>query len=799
MSVIGSNILAGASGQGGAYNLERSLRFRSSASAYLNRTPASASNRKTWTWSGWVKRGVLGTDQVFMSSDVGTSVNTWMEFGFNSSNQLYVSSYTGQRFTAAVFRDPSAWYHVVVALDTTQATEDDRLKFYVNGVLQSDSGDAFPALNTDYGINNNQIHDIGRRNWASGIGRYFNGYMTEVNFIDGQALTPSSFGANNASTGVWQPKKYAGTYGTNGFYLPFSDNASTTTLGSDFSGNGNNWTTNNISLTAGSTYDSMTDVPTLTSATAANFAVFNPLASAGTFSNANLNLAVGSGGESSGLATMALPSTGKYYWEVLVTAVGSDYLIGIYDGSNTTNPTSGGSFYFYRNTGQKQQSGSTTSYGSSYTTNDIIGIALDMDGGTITFYKNNTSQGVAFSGISGSNFKPTTYLYNNASAAINFGQRPFAYTPPTGFVALNTFNLPTPTIGATASTQAGKFMNTVTYTGNGASSRAITGVGFQPDLVWTKSRSGANPNVWIDSNRGLSKFLISNSSNAEGTDATLITSFDSDGFTIGTDNPDYNNFNGDTYVAWNWRANQGTNVSNTAGSITSTVSANTSAGFSVVTYTGNGTAGATVGHGLGVAPKMIIVKNRGNSSPNWVVYHESLGTTGDSYLGYPEYYLLQLADTSGKYDFSQDTIYDSNSNTFRIGSSGVMTQVNASSATYVAYCFSEVAGYSKFGSYTGNGSSDGTFNFTGFRPALIMLKRTDSTGNWTIYDSTRSPYNADTKVLYPNLSNAEDASTDHFDWLSNGFKMRSTNQNASGGSYIYMAFAKAPTKFSLSV
>lgn len=338
-----------------------------------------------------------------------------------------------------------------------------------------------------------------------------------------------------------------------------------------------------------------------------------------------------------------------------------------------------------------------------------------------------------------------------------------------------------------------EYFDVITYTGDGTSSRNITGLNFQPDLVWIKIRSSATSHALTDSVREAPNQLSSNSTGAEVSDYYYggVSGFLSNGFTVvagGGGSPRVNE-SGQTYVAWCWKAN-GTGVTNTAGSITSTVSANTSAGFSVVTWTGNGSAGATVGHGLGVALKMLIVKNRVQGTyGNWNVWHTAL--TGSQYL--------TLNDTAGA--GTNNNRWNGTIPTSTVFSLGADSfgNTNKSGDTYVAYCFSEVAGYSKFGSYTGNGSTDGTMIATGFRPAFIMIKRTDTTGNWTMYDATRNTYNAGSYPLYPNLSNAEDASTDHFDWLSNGFKMRSTNQNASGGSYIYMAFAKVPQKFSLGV
>jgi hypothetical protein len=788
------------------YNVERSLRFNSADSAYLSRTPASASNRDTWTFSGWVKRSKLGMSNAIVFGSGDTYVN--FETDRLAVNlRAAATNYLG--ISTAKFRDVSAWYHIVVAVDTTQATAADRLKMWVNNQLIT----AFDVssylnipVNTDTAVNSTNAHNIGR---YTGTGEHFDGYMTEINFIDGQALTPSSFGETDAQTGVWKPKAYSSTYGTNGFFLKFADNSGTTstTLGKDSSGNSNNWTPNNFSVTAGAGNDSLVDSPTaygtdtgVGGSVRGNYATLNPLASSGTFTNGNLDLAVGSTAESSGIATMAVGASGKYYWEVLVTAVGGDYMIGIYNGQNTLNPTSSGTFYGYRYNGQKVTvSGST--YGASYTTNDIIGVAVDMDAGTITFYKNGSSQGQAFSGISGGNFRPSTYLYNNASKTANFGQRPFAYTAPSGFKALCTTNLPTPTIGATSTTQANDYMNVVLWTGNGSTTRGITGVGFQPDFTWIKTRSGSSLNHTLFNaivGGGANKGLASNTTASEASlndDATYgyLNTFDSDGFTVAkgsSGGESYTNASSYTYVAWNWNAG-GSTVTNTSGTISAQVRANTTSGFSIVTYTGTG-ANATVGHGLGVAPKMIIGKRRSGVA-DWMVGHSGVngGTT-------PFNYYLVLNSTAAQ--SADSTAWNNTAPTSTVFSLGSGGNVNSNTATNVMYCFAEVAGYSAFGSYTGNGSTDGPFVYTGFRPRFVMIKRTDSTSDWTVWDTSRNTYNQMNLALYPNLSNAEVTTSIVIDTVSNGIKIRNSNAdtNASGGTYIYMALAESPFKFSLA-
>jgi hypothetical protein len=794
MSVIGSNILAGASGQGGDYTIARSLRFRSSASAYLNRTPASAGNRQIFTYSTWFKRGTLGTVQTILSVGVVTASNPRVDWQFNASNQLEIDmNSSGTAWdclltTTQVFRDPSAWYHVVVAVDTTQATASNRVKVYVNGSqVTSFSSSTYPAQNANMPINNTLPHGIG--NYIVGSNQYFDGYLTEVNFIDGQALTPSSFGANNASTGVWQPKKYTGTYGTNGFYLPFTNNSTTTTLGNDFSGNGNNWTTNNISLTAGVTYDSMTDVPTLTSATASNFCVLNPLDISSVTSNdvwslTNGNLKFNNGpGQTSGAylyGTVGV-SSGKWYFEGTVSTSGTSIYAGVGISTGTTQVQ-------YNLNGDKNVSGTSSAYGATYASGDVIGVALDCNAGTITFYKNNVSQG-AISGITGLQIPKYGALQDNLTGSFsssweaNFGQRPFVYTPPTGFVALNTFNLPTPTIGATASTQANKYFDATLYTGNG-STQSITNSGsMQPDLVFFKNRSATSSPIIQDSIRGTGKVLVSNSTSGDQNITDYITAFNSNGFSVGNGASGAIvdvNANTNAYVGWQWKAN-GAGSTNTAGSITSTVSANTSAGFSVVTYTPPSSGTCTVGHGLGVAPSMIITKKR-NGADNWPVYHASIGAGK----------IVELNLTSAQ---SNNTIIGSSAPTSTIFNfAGV-------GGDWVAYCFSEIAGYSKFGSYTGNGSTDGTFVYTGFRPRYIMHKRTDvgnPSADWRVWDTARNQFNAADALLFPNSSMAEAVNPAHnIDILSNGFKFRTSdsNVNGSGAPYIFMAFCESPFKY----
>ena len=1006
-----TNSLLQASSPSG-YQVKNSLRFRSSASANLSRTPSVAGNRQTWTYSAWVKRGQLGTYQGVLAALGGTA----MSFGFFNSDQFYMTvAGISNPVTTAVFRDPSSWYHVVIKFDTTQATAANRVLIYINNVNYPLSS-IIVSQNTNYEINNTTLQDIGATD-VGGSRTYFDGYMAEVNFIDGQALTPSSFGAYNAY-GVWQPALYTGTYGTNGFYLPFINQSGSTyagyfgasqqigvpassafnfgpgnftveawinstgsnnciydmfpgTLGSwlvgyfqltlnsssqlafqyatgassygivsstvtipagqwshvaavrsgstitlylngisiaattfagqigtsgsvsaignraslnnqpftgsisnvrltntavytaafvppssnltnitgtalltlqnatlvdnssnafmltntgtvvisaatpfmlpdiaaDASGNANNWTLNNISVTAGTTYDPMLDSPTLTSATVANYAVLNPLAKPSTATISDGNLKASFSYDSSPsyppcASTIALPSSGKWYAEFFIEydSNGATW-VGVCTAARTGEDASkyrvyqtsnnGGYYGYYSDLSSTNNNGNLVGSG-------ILSIAVDMDTGKFWAAINNTWQGggsppagtsAGFTDLAGQQWYMFVggYVYSGSytRGTANFGQRPFTYTPPTGFVALNTYNLPAPAINNGAS-----YMAATTYTGTGAvqsisdGANTTTNVVFKPDFVWLKDRTNANSNYLFDSIRGATNYLISNATTAETTAADTLTSFNSNGFSLGTSNSI--NTSASNYIGWQWQAGQGSTSTNTNGTITSTVSVNATAGFSVVTYTGTGSA-ATVGHGLGVAPSMLITKPRNNAA-GWAVYHVSTGNTG----------ACELNTTNA---FSASPVYWNNTSpTSSVFSVLSGTTTNTNGYTYVAYCWAAVPGYSAFGSYTGNGSSDGPFIYCGFRPRFILIKWSSASGaNWRILDTSRNTYNVESAELYPSLANAE-VSFASLDGLSNGFKIRNTDTayNNSGSTYIYAAFAENPFKYALA-
>lgn len=775
------------------YTISNSLRFRSSASAYLNRTPSVAGNQRTWTWSAWVKLGALTGGQRLFSANESITPFTFIAYNIpdstGSANCIQVATSGGVSqgmYTIPIYRDPSAWYHLVVAMDTTQATASDRTKVYVNGVQASLTTGTWPTLNQLTTVNSAAIHNIGR---STGGSNYFDGYLTEINFIDGQALTPSSFGETSSTTGVWIPKKYTGSYGTNGFYLNFSNNTSTTALGYDTSGNGNNWTPNNFSLTTGSTYDSMIDSPTSYASgvnNVGNYCVLNPLTYLNVAPiNGNLTNSSSINSYIGAKASFGI-SSGKWYWEQNIdtmtstSAAVSQASGGVSIASYNLNAGSGnaGQWGFQNSNGAgtfswKMDNGTNTNTYTRIDAGDVVGLALNMDTGTLDVYRNNTLLFTCNNSLAGNTVFPINLVYGiTATSSLNFGQRPFAYTPPSGYNALNTYNLSTPSI-----VDGSKQFAATIYTGTGAS-LSVSGANFTPDFVWIKSRSAATNHKLTDVVRGVTKALVSNSTAAETTDTNGLTAFNSNGFTVGTDTV-YNN-SGATYVGWQWKAN-GAGVTNTNGTITSTVSANQTAGFSVVTYTMPVSGTATIGHGLGVAPSFIIMKQRAGTA-GWATYHESLGNT--------KYLLLQTPDGAA----TLSTVWNNTSPTTLVWTVG--TAFN-NLGTYVAYCFAAIPGYSAFGSYTGNGSADGAFIYTGFLPKLILVKCSSSTGNWFMLDTARNTYNVIGEQLESNLSNAGSTVTT-LDVLSNGFKMRTSSDPNASQTYVYAAFAASPFKNSLA-
>ena len=911
--------LIGAADVGG-YEIEQSLRF--DGSSHLSWTPRSAGNRRTSTFSVWFKPTTVGGEIVLFSATGYTKI----AIDSGGLDHIWFQDYDGSvRFrleTSASLRDPSAWYHLVGVVDTTNATASDRVRLYLNGERISAFGtNTQPSQNFETDWSNTVEHKIG----SDPNPFYFRGYMAECHFIDGTAVTDALDFGEYDNNGVWRPIKptlaeasrysnsgyqalfdgststdgplitntyvtvasglnleaassvgfttnggiaakyiringtdeytvtgggngphdfsHTGTintieikyngsvyfttirvdgaalvdssygdYGANGFYLKF-DPSATNGIGHDHSGNGNNFTPSGF-VTTGTGTDVFSDTPTT------NYATLNPLhrfkASSGNTSPAlsEGNLVVtGNYPQGIGRSTIAM-SSGKFYFETTITSIAPDALVGIYKvpfGETTNFWQQATQATYYSGTGAVfYPSTSSVQTYSTYTTGDIIGVALDLDNGKVFFSKNGTWQGSsdpaagtnpAVSGLTGEWTFGATCGGPSGSTTVNFGQRAFAYTPPTGFKALNTSNLPAPTVK-----DGSDYFNTVTYTGNGTT-QTITNVGFQPDFVWVKNRDQTVNHVLFDAVRGFGsgKELASDVNNAEGGLSSNLYGYvsgvnsTSDGsFSVaaGTSGANYVNVNSIDYAAWNWLAGNGTSsistgsVDGTNPTIASTVSVNASAGFSIVTYAGSGTGGDTIGHGLGVPPKMIIAKSRGGGpypTASWAVYHESIGASKSLALD-------TTATAAGPYS-NPGTIWYNTTPTSTVFYVGNLNETNGSN-NYVAYCFAEVEGYSKFGSYTANYNSDGPFVYTGFAPQFLIIKQSDGSNNWVMLDTKRVTYNPRNRFMSPDNANGENTPpASETDFLSNGFKIR-TNWSGlnypSGGTFVYMAFASNP-------
>ena len=755
-----------------------SLRFRASNSNYITRTPASSGNRKTWTFSCWFKKTANGGNVGLFSTYGSSSDTTAGGIVFGSSDQIYFMAWgTIWRRTTLAFRDSSRWYHLVIAFDTTQATAANRIKMYIDGrQVDSFAASTDPALNTDYGFNTNNRHDFGA--WiptATSGYSYLDMYLAETYFLDGYAYDASYFGERN-SDDIWVPKAYSGSYGTNGFYLKFAPGAA----GTDSSGNGNTWTLNGHNVTtANTTYDIMTDSPCdylsgsmSTANNAGNYCTWNPIIGNsylvnGTATVTNGALTVGDGATTYGLhghGTIAV-SSGKWYWEITCNSIGGNYgAIGIVNMNTLRTGGSTNNGYYYISVGgiydtQPVQYSLTYSGAASYTTGDIIGVAMDLDAGTLTFYKNGVSQGALPVTITPGNYTPAVGDGQNAttySFTLNAGQRAFSYTPPSGYKALNTYNISRP------------------------DNSSLWFYGDTPDLMWIKNRSTTGSHIVQNTIRGIDLAVFIDTAAENGYPYVMEMNKFGMSLQLGTGV----NGSGNSFVYWGWKANGSSTVTNTSGTIMSQVSANPSTGFSIAAYTGTGTS-ASFGHGLGAKPAFIVIKNLTASPTYWTVWHKSL--TVDTYG-------LYLNSTNG--EFAASSYFWPSAPTSTIINIATDGYVNSSGNRYICYSWTDIPGYSAFGKYVGSGGANGPFVYLGFRPRWLMWKRTDTTSNWFMYDAVRSTYNIMGLEMYADTTSAEGATT-RMDFLSNGFKLRAANagDNASSGTYIYAAFAEIPFKF----
>ena len=789
----------------GDYEIDNSLRMNGNAD--LDRTP-DASNRRTYTLSAWVKRNGLSLSSTKVNLlDVYVDTNNFTRIGIESNDQFSILSRVGNQNknllqTSALLRDTSSWYHFVCAVDTTNGTANDRVKIYINGVEPTVGSRTNPEQNYDGHINAAVLHDIGKSTDMS-----MDAYIAEYNFIDGLALDASYFGETDNTYGHWKPIKYAGAYGNEGFYLDFKSSgvgtAGTTTVGADRSGNGNHYTSSNIAVT-----DQMLDSPTNNFCTWNNLMFRYNVANAVTEGDTKISF-TSSGTEGTGFGSHGGLKSGKWYWETFINAIGSGTRIGIStDVLNSGNsPTDFREYLWNVNDGSGSNKSGTfdNTYGADFTDDDIIGVALDVDNGTLTFYKNNSSQGTAFtdilSAVPAGGWMPMSRGYGTATSTTNWGQDSsfagadtdgagasdaggigsFYYAPPSGFLALCRKNLPEPTVVPTSAFKA------LLYTADDSSDHDITGVGFQPDFVFIKGRESTADGRFYDVVRGANKTLTTTGNFAEFDEntASALTSFDADGFNLGSNNGSWNSGTRG-YVAWNWKAGAGnTAFSESGNNPAGTHRANVDAGFSIVSYVGTGAAG-TVAHGLSAAPEWIIIKNR-DVTDDWAVYY------GDN----TDYLVLSSSAASA----DNATYFNDTSPTASVFTVNTAHSVNADAENYIAYCFHSVPGYSKVGSYRGNSSANGAFVHTGFRPAFVIIKNfTYASGtDWYIWDKERDPHNFVFHDLTSNTNAAEDTDDGvRCDFTSNGFKLRhsSTALNHSSHDYTFLCLAETPFKYS---
>ena len=714
--------------------IANSVIFNDADNAYLSRTN-DAGDRDTFTISVWVKRCALGSVQYILDTYDGSSTNDGM-IRFNTDNTMSIrlgSPSSLLYITNRTFEDTSKFYHIMLSVNTGESTAADRAKLYVDG----DRITSFSTQTTSGSVNTQFNYSSATfRIGSTTSGSYdFDGYLAEFNQVDGTALTPDTFGLTDTSTGRWIPKALTGiTYGTNGFRLQFG---SSSALGDDTSGNENDFSVTN--LVAG---DQTTDSPTQ------NHATWNPHPNTGgTLSEGNLKLVTASSGYSVKLATLK-PKSGKYYAEFTIGAENGGLLIGVQElatapsSSSTTFPQGDGSFAWRGSNGYVFNGGSSSVAGSTYTTGDVLALALDLDNQVLKFYKNNSLDNTI--GLTGKDVGIAVGDFGNTqygTVTANFGQKSFTYTPPTGFVALQQDNLP-------------------------ETAKGITG------FTWIKDRDNSMNHNSYDSSNGEFNRLVPNATSAILNTQGGVSKFLKGGIAVG-DTANVNN-SGASMVAWNWVANGGTTASNSNGSITSTVQANTTAGFSIVQWTGDG-GQSTVGHGLSNTPTIVIQKNL-DSTSDWWFYTTAIDGSYD---------YLKLDSSVAKSDFSATA-----------PTSTVFTSHGWGTTSMIGYCFHEISGYSKFSSYTGNGNADGPFVYTGFRPAWIMIKNAGATASWFMLDAARNTFNPVENWLVADDPQAEVVTSGDrkIDFLSNGFKIRATTTdfNGSSANMLYMAFAEHP-------
>ena len=824
--------LHGVIGQPTAQVIDGSLMFNG-VNQSLERVFSSGGNRRTFTLSYWIKEhGQKGTSptnnpHVLWS---GTAVETRGGMAHrgtagDDAGRIYMFNQVSNSTDSAVWtnskhRDFSGWKHVVFKVDSTQGTGTNRVKIYINGVEQDDQYKTTPSQNLQFQINVAQEHRIGR-----GIpDDYGNFSLSQYYFIDGQALGPEYFAFTDPLTNTWRPIKYTGTYGTTGFWLPMDNQDN---FEKDRSGNGNHWTKSNFSSGTYGTFNNpnvLKDSPsgavfggraqtgiTTTSSAPANYCTLNPIdkESNVVLSNGNLD-GTASGGDGNYRGTMRMIS-GKFYWEVTQVGGGNYSTYGIIRDGQLPISELNSDTITYRNDGLTKKNGADGSTYNSISGDEVLGIACDCDKNEISYYKNNTLQGtltfttnMAVEGV---------YAYgrwnSGKSADYNFGQKPFKYAPPQGFLPVN-FATTRPN---TVISRPDQYVGVTTYSGSGNTLQEIN-LGFKPDFVWCKSRSNAENNALFDSVRGPTKFLRTDSTDDEYTISNV--NFTKKGFSFANGSGEICE-SGQYYVARAWRAGGNKNTFNIddvgyataaaagldGGSINPTgASIGTKQGFSIIGYTGTDNTSDTFAHGLSQKPDFALFKNRSQDGDDWISYNSTPS------LGATKRVKFNTADGSD----SQTSQFNDTEPTSSLFTIGTYDNINKLNNNYIAYIWHNVPGLQKFGEYLGDGGSgdDGPFVETGFRPAMIWLRPfagsgIANNGGWYIWDvqNDSNPYNDDVavdkpgnKFMYGNLTNSMDShAMGGIDILSNGFRLRADSSgysNKDGWSYIYGAFAAAP-------
>ena len=788
-------VAGGAPDEWGTDDDGRSIRFEPADSSYLSRT-FDAGNQQKWTFSCWVKRAAVDTSNytLFSADNSGTDFLTIRY----EQNQIRVDAQGDgqgrvQVTTTNTFLDAAAWYHVVVALDTTQGTAANRCKIYTNGV-QQDTSNTF-SQNKNFAVNDTNSHEIGRR--SDGNDNHFSGLLSEIHFIDDAQLAASSFGSED-SDGIWNPTvDLSGLdYGDTGFYLKF-DNAAA--IGDDRSSLNNDWTVNNLTGTDGSNphnIDFLFDHP-ISDGTdnraggeiRGNYCTLNPLDAQSGVALKQGNLRMDSSGDASCRGT--IPNVDqKWYFEATVTGGPGASQVGVHN-ANIGVEQFTSDHMDYRIDNGEIYGGSGSHPGTTFGVGDTIGVAVNKaDGtGTISFYKNGSLvQTRNLSAATNDNpVVPNTRTPSSGTIDFNFGQRAFRNAAPSGYKCWAAPNLAAPAI-----TKPKLYFDAVTYEGTGSDGNEVNGLAFNPEAVWIKDREDNNHGRLYDKIRGVNSAWLSSSTNQPEQYAAYgqFESFDSDGFTVGAGTGNAEGTNDTTgHVAWCWDA--GTSAASPkSGGSSQTITAsnswvNTTSKFELIKYSTGGSAG-NVGHNLNAVPKFIIIKSLGNTNINAPVYHDDMNGTSSHYL--------VINDSFGGYKTDAGSIWNGINPTNEVFGVGSHNMTGGGSyEPYIAWVWAEVDGYSKFGTYTGSGGEP--FVHLGFRPRYFLLRRSDNNASWYIFDSARSPYNPVNKSLKTNQHNAE--GTYSVDFVSNGVQINASGDgdiNGSGANYIYAAFAEHPFK-----